>query len=79
MLGSSNIALITNTGTVFSKALVTSNLAHPVLLLWHDLNCLGVIQNTFPRPSALSVESSTKLDILGRFPKVFKDELNDTQ
>ena len=31
-LGSSHIAIVSKTGTVFSKALVTSNLAHPVLL-----------------------------------------------
>ena len=37
VLGSSHIAFVTKTGTVFTKALVTSNLAHPVLLSWHDL------------------------------------------
>ena len=31
VLGSSHIALVTKTETVFSKALVTSNLAPPVL------------------------------------------------
>jgi len=78
VLGSSQMALVTRTGTVFSKALVTSNLAHPVLLSWHDLIRLGVINNTFPRPSALSVETSSRFDILRQFPKVFKDELSIT-
>ena len=73
VLGSPPIALITKTGTVFSKALVTSNLTHPVLLSWHDLIRLGVIHSTFPRPSALSVETSSRLDILRQFPKVFRD------
>ena len=72
VLGSSQIGLVTRTGAVFSKALVTSNLAHPVLLSWHDLIRLGVINNTFPRPSALSVEISSRFDILRHFPKVFK-------
>ena len=78
VLGSSQIALVTRTGTVFSKALVTSNLAHPVLLSWHDLICLGVNNNVFPRPSALSVETSSRFDILRQFPKVFQDELSIT-
>ena len=78
VLGSSNIAIITRNGTAYSKALVTSNLAHPVLLSWHDLIRLGIIHNFIPRASALSVESSTRLDILSRFSKVLKDELNDT-
>ena len=68
VLGSSNIALILSTGRVFSKALVTLNLAHPVLLSWHGLIRLGIIHNSFPRPSALSVETSTRLDILRKFP-----------
>ena len=78
VFGSFQIALVTRTGTVFSKALVTSNLAHPVLLSWHDLILLGVINNTFPRPSTLSVETSSKFDILRQLPKVLKDELNIT-
>ena len=61
---------------VYTKALVTTNLAHPVLLSWHDMIRLGIIDNSFPRPSTLSVESLTPLDIISRFPKVFKDELN---
>ena len=32
VLGSSQIALVTKTGTVFSKALVASNLAHPATM-----------------------------------------------
>ena len=75
MLGSSRIALVTKTGTVFSKALVTSNLAPPVLLSWHNLIHLGVIHSTFPRPSALSVEALSRLDILRQFPKVFRDKI----
>ena len=78
VLGSSQIALITKIGTVFSKALVTSNLAHPVLLSWHDLIRLRVIINTFPRPSAFSAETSSRLDILRQLPKVFRDELTLT-
>ena len=50
-------------------------MAHPVLLSWHDLIGLGITDNKFPSPLALSVESSTRQKILDKFPSVFKDSL----
>ena len=78
VLSSSHIALVTKTGTVFTNTLVISNLAHPVLLSWHDLIRLGVIHNAFLRPSSNSVVTLSRLDILRQFPKVFRDELSLT-
>ena len=68
VLGSTNIILKTKTKTVPSQALVTTNLAHPVLLSWHNLIGLGIIDKKFPSPLALSVESSTRQEILDKFP-----------
>ena len=82
VLGSANIVLKTKTKTVHTQALVTTNLAHPVLLSWHDLIGLGIITNSFPSPVALSADSSleeTRLvsEILDNFPSVFKDSLGE--
>ena len=48
VLGSTNIVLKTKTHKVQTQALVTTGLAHPVLLSWHDLIGLGIINNCFP-------------------------------
>ena len=75
VIGSTNIILKTKSRTVPTQALVTTNLAHPVLISWHDMIRLGIINNQFPVPLALSVETSTRQDIIDRFPTVFKDSL----
>ena len=64
VLGSTQIILKTKTADVKTQALVTTSLAHPPLLSWHDLIKLNIIENKFPNPSALSVESSMHSDIL---------------
>ena len=75
-LGSTQIMLRTKTANVNTQALVTTNLARPMLLSWHDLIRLKIINNHFPNPTALPVESSTRSEILERYPKVFKDTLD---
>ena len=47
VLGSSKILMIARSRTVPTEALVTTNLAHPVLLSWHDLIRLKVINENF--------------------------------
>ena len=84
VLGTSNIVLKTKTNRVQTQALVTTGLAHPVLLSWHDLIGLGIIDNCFPAPLAMAVEqpagrevSGLKSDILEKFPTEFKDSLGE--
>ena len=55
MLGSTNILLKTKDTTVPTQALVTTNLAHPVLLSWHNMMNLGLISQTFPSAIEASV------------------------
>ena len=75
MLGSTQIVLWT-TANVNTQALVTANLAHTMLLSWHDLIKLKIINNQFLNPTALSMESSTRSEIPERYPKVFNDTLD---
>ena len=42
--------LRTKTENVHTQALVTTNLAHPMLLSWHDLIKLKIKNNEFPHP-----------------------------
>ena len=66
--------MTTRTRTVPTEAIVTTNLAHPVLLSWHDLIRLKVIDENFPL-SATIVAVNTRLDILDAYPTVFKGYL----
>ena len=54
---------------------MTTNLAHPVLLLWHDLIRLNIINENFPQ-TVNSVASSSHLGVLDKYPGVFKDTLD---
>ena len=58
VLGTSKILMITRSRTVPTEAMVTTNLAHPVLFSWHDLIRLKVIDENFP----LSANTVTKED-----------------
>ena len=49
VLGSSKVITSTKTKYVKTEALVTTNLVHPVLLSWHDLIWLKVIDEHFPQ------------------------------
>ena len=75
VLGTSKILMITRSRTVPTEAIVTTNLAHPVLLSWHDLIRLKVIDENFPL-SANTVTTSTRLEILDAYPTVFQDTLD---
>ena len=75
VLGSSKILMTTRSRTVKTEALVTTNLAHPVLLSWHDLIRLKVINENFPQ-SANSVTTATRLQILNTYSTVFQDTLD---
>ena len=75
VLGTSKILMTTRTRTVPTEAIVTTNLAHPVLLSWHDLIRLKVIDENFPL-SANTVTTSTRLEILDAYPTVFQDTLD---
>ena len=77
VLGTSKILMITRSRTVPTEAIVTTNLAHPVLLSWHDLIRLKVIDEHFPL-SATTVAINTRLDILDAYPTVFQDSLDST-
>ena len=84
VLGSTNIILKTKTHRVQTQALVTTGLAHPVLLSWHDLIGLGIINNCFPAPLAMSAKQPARWEIstltnniIERFPAVFQDSLGD--
>ena len=75
VLGSSQIILKTKSTIIRTEALVTTNLAHPMLLSWHDLIRLNVISSNFPQ-TVNSVASSTHLEILDKYPSVFRDTLD---
>ena len=75
MLGSSKILMKTRSRTIKTETLVTTNLAHPVLLSWHDLIRLKVIDENFPQ-SANSVITNICLQILDSYPSVFQDTLD---
>ena len=75
VLGSSKMILNTKSRSIKTEALITTNLAHPVLLSWHDLIRLGVIDEHFPQ-TVNSVTMSTRLQILDKYPNVFKDTLD---
>ena len=56
---------------------MTTNLAHPVLLLsWHELIRLNVIDEHFPQ-TVNSVTTSTRLQILDKYHTVFKDNFDN--
>ena len=57
VLRSSKIIMKTKSRSIKTEALVTTNLAHPVLLSWHDLIRLKVIDENFPQ-SANSVTTT---------------------
>ena len=76
VIGTSKILMITRSRTVPTEAIVTTNLAHPVLLSWHDLIRLKVIDGKFPL-SANTVTTSTRLEILDTYPTVFQDTLDN--
>ena len=75
VLGSSQIFLKTKSTIIRTEAFVTTNLAHPMLLSWHDLIRLNVISSNFPQ-TVNSVASSTCLEILDKYPSVFRDTLD---
>ena len=75
VLGTTKILMTTRTRTVPTEAIVTTNLAHPVLLSWHDLIRLKVIDENFPL-SANIVVINTRLEILDAYPTVFQDSLD---
>jgi len=75
VLGSSKVILNTKSRSIKTEALVTTNLANPVLLSWHDLIRLRVIDEHFPQ-TVNSVTMSTCLQILEKYPNVFKDTLD---
>ena len=60
VIGSSKVILKTKSTTIKTEALVT---AHPVLLSWHDLIKLSIINENFPQ-TVNSVASSMRLEIL---------------
>ena len=76
VLGSSKVIMYTRSRSIKTEALVTTNLAHPVLLSWHDLIRLNVIDEHFPQ-MVNSVTMSTRLQILDKYPTVFKDNLDN--
>ena len=76
VLGSSHIILKTKSANIKTEALVTTNLAHPMLLSWHGLLKLKIIDKQFPNRTVLFVESSTHLEILDRYQSIFKDNLD---
>ena len=75
MLGSSKVILNTKTKSIKTEALVTTNIAHPVLLSWHDLIRLKIIDENFPQ-TVNSVTLSTCLEIPDKYPSVFQDTLD---
>ena len=75
VLGSANVIFSTSTCNVPSTVLVATDMTHPVLLSWHDMIKLVIIPASFPWPTAASVESSVREQILSAFPSVFSDEL----
>ena len=76
VLGSSKVIMYTKSRSIKTEALVTTNLAHAVLLSWHDQIRLKVIDEHFPQ-TANSVTTSTRLQILDKYPTVFKDNLDN--
>ena len=77
MLSSSKVIMSTKTKSVKTEALVTTNLAHPVLLSWHDLIRLKVIDEHFPHTEN-SVTTTVRLQILDKYSTVFQDTLQNT-
>ena len=75
VLGSSKVIMYTKSRSIKTEALVTTNLAYPVLLSWHDLIRLKIIDEHFPQ-TANSVTTSTRLQILDKYPTVFKDNVD---
>ena len=75
VIGSSKVILRTKSNTIKTEALVTTNLAHPVLLSWHDLIRLNIINENFPQ-TVNSVTMSARLEILKKYPSVFNDTLD---
>ena len=71
VLGSSRVIMHTISRSIKTEALVTTNLAHPVLLSWHDLIRLNVIDEHFPQ-TVNSVTTSTRLRILDQIPHSFQ-------
>ena len=68
--------MYTKTKSIKTEALVTTNLAHPVLLSWHDLIRLKVIDEHFPQTSN-SVTTTICLQILDKYSTVFQDTLDN--
>ena len=75
VLGSSQIILKTKSTIIKTEALMTTNLAHPMLLSWHDLIRLNIINSNFPQ-TVNSMASLTCLEILDNYPSIFKDALD---
>ena len=76
VLGSSKVIMNKKSRPIKTEALVTTNLAHPVLPSWHDLIRLKVIDEHFHQ-TANSVTTTTRLEILDKYSTVFKDTLDN--
>ena len=65
VLGSSKVLMNTKSKPITTEALeVTTNLAHPVLLSWHDLIRLKVIDEHFPQTANSLIWSEWRLTVI---------------
>ena len=80
ILGESDIILKTDSASTKTRALVSGEMKHTVLVSWHDLQKLKIIPEDFP---AISATVRTGFDqvrskIIADFPSVFSEKLNPT-